>query len=53
MEVIKILEKAKKLGVFLKLKGDNLVLKSTKKNIDPDFLKILKEEKINIITLIL
>ncbi|MEL6560504.1 MAG: amino acid adenylation domain-containing protein, partial [Bacteroidota bacterium] len=49
MEVVKVLEKAKSLGIYIELKDDNLVLKSTKKSIDPDFLKILKKEKINII----
>ena len=49
MEVIKILEKAQALGIFLELKGDALALKSTTKEIDPDFLKILKKEKENII----
>ncbi|MEM8510682.1 MAG: condensation domain-containing protein, partial [Bacteroidota bacterium] len=49
MEVVKILEKAKALGIFLKVEEDTLVLKSTKKGVDPEFLKILKKEKANII----
>ena len=49
MEIVKILEKAKTLGIFLKVTEDTLVLKSTKKNIDPDFLKLLKKEKAAII----
>ena len=48
MEVVKILKKAKTLGLSLKLKKGNLVVKP-KENINTDFLGILKENKIEII----
>ncbi|HBV14238.1 non-ribosomal peptide synthetase [Chryseobacterium carnipullorum] len=49
MEVFEILEKAKTLGISVKLKEGSLVIKSEKKNIDADFLGVLKNNKASIV----
>ncbi|WP_126651527.1 non-ribosomal peptide synthetase [Chryseobacterium aureum] len=49
MEVFEILEKAKTLGISVKLKEGGLVIKSENKKIDADFLGVLKNNKADIV----